>query len=83
MRNSAIAKENVMAGMSLKIFCSKTGDTVAFELDHLFIFTDIDAPAADCLVSFGLIEGTSNVHPERLCCKDFKVTNELVSFVLL
>ncbi len=43
-----------------------------FELDHLFIFTDIDAPAADRLVSFGLTEGTSNVHPEQgTACRRF------------
>ncbi|WP_019498828.1 hypothetical protein [Pseudanabaena sp. PCC 6802] len=33
-----------------------------FELDHLFICTNIGAPAADRLVSFGLTEGTSNIH---------------------
>lgn len=33
-----------------------------FEIDHLFICTNIGAPAADRLVSFGLTEGTSNIH---------------------
>jgi hypothetical protein len=36
---------------------------MAFELDHLFILTDIGAPEAECLVSFGLVEGRSNTHP--------------------
>jgi hypothetical protein len=34
-----------------------------FELDHLFICTDIGAGEADKLVSFGFIEGRSNIHP--------------------
>lgn len=36
---------------------------MAFELDHLFIWTDIGAYEAERLVSFGLVEGTSNKHP--------------------
>ncbi|MBD1995683.1 hypothetical protein H6G00_03460 [Leptolyngbya sp. FACHB-541] len=36
---------------------------MAFEFDHLFICTDIGACEADRLVSFGLVEGTSNPHP--------------------
>jgi hypothetical protein len=35
---------------------------MAFELDHLFILTDIGAYEAESLVSFGLVEGTSNTH---------------------
>lgn len=35
----------------------------AFELDHLFICTDVGAPEADLLRDFGLTEGPSNVHP--------------------
>ena len=47
-------------------------DQVAFELDHFFIFTDINAPAADRLVSFGLTEGTSNDHPgQGTACRRF------------
>lgn len=33
------------------------------ELDHLFLLTDIGAPAADLLVAFGCVEGSSNTHP--------------------
>jgi hypothetical protein len=36
---------------------------MAFEFDHLFISTNIGACEADRLVSFGLVEGTSNTHP--------------------
>jgi hypothetical protein len=36
---------------------------MAFELDHLFICTDIDACEAENLVSFGFVEGRSNTHP--------------------
>jgi hypothetical protein len=35
---------------------------MTFELDHIFICTDLDAFCADRLISFGLIEGTSNIH---------------------
>jgi hypothetical protein len=33
------------------------------ELDHLFLLTDIGAPAADALVAFGCVEGSANTHP--------------------
>lgn len=36
---------------------------MAFEFDHLLLCTDIGAYAADHLISFGLVEGTSNTHP--------------------
>jgi hypothetical protein len=36
---------------------------MGFELDHLFIMTDIGAPIADRLISCGLTEGRSNTHP--------------------
>ena len=35
---------------------------MVFEFDHLFIWTDIGAYEAERLVSFGLMEGTSNTH---------------------
>ena len=34
-----------------------------FELDHVFILTDVGAPGADKLVEFGLVEGPPNTHP--------------------
>jgi hypothetical protein len=36
---------------------------MAFEFDHLFICVDAGALEADRLVSFGLVEGTSSIHP--------------------
>lgn len=33
------------------------------EIDHIFICTEYNAPAANLLKSFGLTEGTSNTHP--------------------
>ncbi len=39
-----------------------TGCTL-FEVDHLFVCTDVGAPEADRLREFGLTEGEPNVHP--------------------
>jgi len=36
---------------------------MTFELDHLFICTAVDAPEADLLRAFGLVEGSPNTHP--------------------
>lgn len=36
---------------------------MAFEFDHLFICTDINASNAEQLISLGLVEGSSNTHP--------------------
>lgn len=36
---------------------------MAFELDHVFICTEINAPEADRLLLFGLTEGTARIHP--------------------
>ena len=33
------------------------------ELDHVFVCVAPDAPEADLLVAFGLLEGTPNTHP--------------------
>ncbi len=33
------------------------------ELDHIFVFTAIDAPEAEALIELGLAEGSGNVHP--------------------
>ncbi len=35
---------------------------MAFELDHFFICTDINAWEADRLVSFGFTEGSASIH---------------------
>ena len=36
---------------------------MTFEFDHLFIWTEAGAPAAQKLIDFGLTEGPSNIHP--------------------
>lgn len=36
---------------------------MTFEIDHIFILTDIGTGAADQLISLGFVEGFSNVHP--------------------
>ena len=36
-----------------------------FELDHLFICSEVGAPEAEYLRNFGLTEGPSNVHQAR------------------
>ncbi len=36
---------------------------MAFEFDNLFIYTDVGASEAKRLTSFGLIEGSPNIHP--------------------
>lgn len=36
---------------------------IVFEVDHLFVCTDVGAPEAERLRAFGLTEGEPNVHP--------------------
>ena len=36
---------------------------MTISLDHVFICTAVNAPEAQALLTFGLIEGSSNVHP--------------------
>jgi hypothetical protein len=36
---------------------------IQVEFDHLFICTELGAPEAEELIAFGLVEGTSNIHP--------------------
>ena len=36
---------------------------MAYELDHLFVWTAVGAPEAERLIAFGLTEGTPNIHP--------------------
>jgi len=36
---------------------------MALEFDHIFIFTEVEAPAVEQLAAFGLTEGQPNVHP--------------------
>lgn len=36
---------------------------MAFELDHFFVWSGVNAPEADYLINAGLSEGPANVHP--------------------
>jgi hypothetical protein len=48
----------------------------SFELDHLFIWTDVGAPEAEGLVAFGLTEGAPNTHPgQGTACRRFFFRN--------
>ncbi|GAB4043412.1 VOC family protein [Spirosoma jeollabukense] len=52
---------------------------LTMELDHLFIFTHQPQQAATSLQSFGLTEGTANVHPgQGTACRRFFFQNTYV-----
>lgn len=36
---------------------------MTISLDHVFVCTAVNAPEAEALLAFGLVEGSSNVHP--------------------
>lgn len=49
---------------------------MAFELDHLFVWTSVGAPEGDQLVEFGLTEGAPNSHPgQGTACRRFFFRN--------
>jgi hypothetical protein len=37
--------------------------SLAVEVDHVFVSTPVGAPAAQCLIDLGLLEGSANRHP--------------------
>lgn len=41
----------------------ETSELEIFEIDHLFIWSKVDAPEASYLIDAGLSEGPANVHP--------------------
>src|SRR5262245_62138762 len=48
----------------------------AFEVDHLFVWTDVGAPEAERLVALGLTEGEPNTHPgQGTACRRFFFRN--------
>jgi hypothetical protein len=52
------------------------------ELDHIYICTDKNAPAADALVDFGLTEGSPNVHPgQGTACRRFFFHNFMLELL--
>ena len=57
---------------------------LTFKLDHFFILTDIGAPLADKLNSFGLQEGSSNTHPgQGTSNRRFFFDNSMFEFLWL
>lgn len=62
----AVLRTCLLVSFGLRSWVSPSSDgfeAMVFELDHLFILTGIGAYEAEHLVSFGLVEGTSNTHP--------------------
>jgi hypothetical protein len=55
---------------------------MAFDVDHIFICTEVDAPEADRLTNFGLAEGTPNTHPgQGTACRRFFFRNAYVELL--
>lgn len=55
---------------------------MAFELDHVFLLTDVGAPEADALVAFGFREGPANRHPgQGTANRRFSFMNAMLEFV--
>jgi hypothetical protein len=54
----------------------------AFELDHLFVWTDVGGPEAERLAAFGLTEGTPNTHHgQGTACRRFFFCNAYLELV--
>jgi hypothetical protein len=54
----------------------------AFELDHLFVWTDPGGPEAARLLAFGLTEGQPNAHPgQGTACRRFFFRNAYLELV--
>lgn len=55
---------------------------MSIELDHLFLCTEPEAPAADALVQFGLHEGPPNQHPgQGTASRRFSFFNAMLELV--
>jgi hypothetical protein len=53
-----------------------------FELDHLFVWTEVGGPEAERLIAFGLTEGEPNVHPgQGTSCRRFFFRNAYLELV--
>jgi len=52
------------------------------ELDHVFVCTSADAPAADAFVRFGLREGPPNTHAgQGTACRRFSFQNAMIELL--
>lgn len=55
-----------------------------YELDHVFVCTDVGAPEAEVLVDFGLSEGTANRHPgQGTANRRFFFQNAMIELVFV
>jgi hypothetical protein len=55
---------------------------MAFEIDHIFICTEVEAPEAGHLKAFGLAEGRPNTHPgQGTACRRFFFENAYVELL--
>jgi hypothetical protein len=55
---------------------------MAFELDHLFVFTPPDAPVADRITAAGFTEGPPNTHPgQGTACRRFFFDNVMLELL--
>ncbi len=53
-----------------------------FELDHLFVCTDVGAPRAEMLIQYGFTEGPSNQHPgQGTANRRFFFSNAMVELI--
>ncbi|HEY2943875.1 MAG TPA: VOC family protein [Vicinamibacteria bacterium] len=53
-----------------------------YELDHVFVCTDVGAPEADALARLGLAEGAPNTHPgQGTACRRFFFDNAYIELV--
>jgi hypothetical protein len=58
------------------------GGPEKMELDHIYICTDKNAPAADALIDFGLTEGSPNAHPgQGTACRRFFFHNFMLELL--
>jgi hypothetical protein len=54
----------------------------SFELDHVFVCTDVGAPGAAALAGLGLTEGSPNTHPgQGTACRRFFFHNAYIELV--
>jgi hypothetical protein len=61
---------------------SRMSVSIAYEIDHLFILTDVGSPGADLLIDLGLTEGPSNKHRgQGTACRRFYFRNTMLELL--